>query len=570
MTQELTIALGQSSLLGKRAENEDFYGCVTPDGETLAAKGIAMAVADGVGGGAGGRQAAEVSVKSFLTDYYSTPDTWSVSKCLEQVLKQVNTWIYTEGSRNPECSGMATTFSALVLKGRRFDLAHAGDSRIYLLRDGRIVQLTQDHTWDHPDKRQMLYRAIGLDAHLCLDHRCDSLCEHDVFLLCSDGLHGVLDDKQILNIVAHEHDMQAAAEQLTHAALQAGGNDNITAQLVRIEHLPDERYGDLHTEISGLPFAEEVREGKVLDDFHLIKCVHHGHMAFIYKAEDKRSGEMVALKFPNLRYIDDASFMDRFLREEWVSKRIRSEYVLGALPIEPGRRTRLYYAMPFFGGETLRQRLQRKSYIGVNEVVDIGIQVCKGLFALHRHGIIHRDIKPENILVTKDGAAKIIDLGVSLVASQGSPGDEGGGYTAPGTPPYMAPEMFRGEPGDERTDIYALGATLYELLTRKYPYGDIEPFSRPRFTRWVPPSRYNPEIPGWLEAVLQKATEADPERRYEVVSGMQFHLERPEQARTAPINRALLERDPAAAWKIATFLFGLLAGIELILLAGGS
>ncbi len=568
MAKELTISLGQSSLQGKRATNEDFYGCVTPEGEALSSKGIAMVVADGVGGGHGGREAAEISVKSFLTDYYSTPDTWSMHKCLDQVIQHVNRWVRAEASRKSELSGMATTFSGLVLKGQRYFIAHIGDSRIYLLRNDVLTQLTRDHVWHHPDMKQVLSRAIGLEDHVRIDNGTNILRKGDRFILCSDGLHGAIQEEHIRDIVLAESDMQAAAEQLTHAALDAGGTDNISVQVARVEDMPDERFADLQSEVTTLPFAEDVREGKVLDGYLLVKCVHNGHMASIFKAEDQRTGEIVTLKFPNLRYADDTSFMDRFLREEWVSKRIQSEYVLGAVPIEPGRRTRLYYVMPFFGGETLRQRLKRKSYISVDEVVDIGIQICRGLYALHRRDIIHRDIKPENILITKAGRVKIIDLGVSLVASHTQFPDEGGHYSAPGTPSYMAPEMFAGEMGDERTDIYALGVTLYELLTRKYPYGEIEPFSTPRFTRWTPASRYNPEVPGWLDAVLQKATEAAPERRYEAATGLRFHLERPDQAGTVPINRALLERDPSAAWKIAAFLLGLLAAIELILLAG--
>ena len=139
--------------------------------------------------------------------------------------------------------------------------------------------------------------------------------------------------------------------------------------------------------------------------------------------------------------------------------------------------------------------------------------------------------------------------------------------SVPGTPSYMAPEMFRGAQADERTEVYSLGATLYELLTRKLPYGEIEPFSQPRFQRWTPPSRYNPDIPLWLETIVQKATEADPARRFQALSEMQFHLERRERAQQ---EEKSIRSDPGAnksplVWKLLACGFAALALIEFLI-----
>ncbi len=564
--KKLKVALGVHSSQGRRQGNEDFYGCVTPEGDALQSKGVAVVVADGVGIGHGGRAAAEKSVKNFLADYYSTPDTWSIQKCVEQILTQLNQSIYQPEKAEQSRGGAATTFSALIIKGHRYFVSHVGDSRIYLIRNKQIKLLTQDHVWDHPEMRNVVSRAIGLDSHIHADFFQDELKIGDIFVLCTDGLNKCLPDEKLLSIALGEIDPQTAADQLVHAAFSFGSQDNITTQVVHIESLPEHQEADLQSEASDLPFATTVLPGQILDDFRILRTVHEGYMASIYQAEDTRTGESVALKFPHPRFRDDKVFIDRFLREEWVGKRIYSEYVIPVLPITSGRRSCLYYAMPFYQGETLRQRIKRGHYFSADEVVQIGLQICKGLHVLHSKDIVHRDIKPDNIFIDRNGKVKIMDLGIIQVDGLQPITGEGLAFSAPGTPSYMAPEVFRGDRTSVQSDIYALGVTLYELLTRKYPYGEIEPFSSPRFIRWIPPSRFRPETPFWLEAALQKATEADPKKRYESVSELQFHLEKQEEVVHAPVFRPLLERNPLLVWKLLAGLTTLAASIELWLL----
>ena len=159
----LQARIGHASLTGPRPRNEDFCGAVTPDGAELDTKGILAVVADGVGGHANGREASEYTVRGLLSDYYATPDTWAVNKALDTVLNALNRWLVSQASRTREAAGMATTLSAIVVRGRRFYTAHVGDSRIYRLRDGRFEQLTTDHLWEHPELKNVLSRAIGLD-----------------------------------------------------------------------------------------------------------------------------------------------------------------------------------------------------------------------------------------------------------------------------------------------------------------------------------------------------------------------------------------------------------------------
>jgi protein phosphatase len=559
---KLAISLGQHSLTGHRKRNEDFYGCITPEGEPLFHKGIAVVLADGVGGEKGGREASEYAVKSFLFDYYSTPDSWSVQRSVDQVISSINRWIYHEGRRLPEMRHMATTFSVMILKGTRYYIAHVGDSRIYCLRDGELRQMTADHRWEGRDFSHVLTRGIGLDIHLHLDFVSEELRKEDLFVFFSDGVTDWVSDDQIRTVLAEEDDLQRACERLTAQALAQGSQDNITCQIVRILSLPSETCDEIEERGGELPFPKKVRAGMFIDDYEIMERIHKGRMAVLHKARDPQSGRIVAMKFPNPLYEDDKDYVDRFLREEWAGKRLQSSAIVKVIPQTHYRRSCLYYVMEYHDGETIRQRLDRTGPLSVSEAVDLAAQICNGLSEMHRLEIIHRDIKPENILITQDHSVKILDLGVIRIEGlrQITGGEEE--LIAPGTPNYMAPELFKGDRGGPQADVYAVGVTLYEMLTGRWPYGEIEPFTTPAFKDWTPPSRFNPEIPAWLEVVLARALERDPKNRYEVVTALLYDLQHPEKVSLFGMRDALIDRDPALFWKIG---FLTMSGMALTL-----
>ena len=558
----IAVSLGQASLAAGPGPNQDYLGCATPEGDSLRDKGMAFAVADGVGRGKGGRLAAEVAVRAFLSDYYSSPDTWAPQKIFEHVLENVNVAARSAGKG-------AAAFAGLVLRGRRYFTVHAGDARVYRFRPspsgGTWTCLTTDHVWQHPDMRNVVSRAVGLDEHLHADISQGELGAGDVFLLCTDGFYKTIEPATLFSEPRAE-DLQTVAEVL---ARRAKGHDDVTLQLVRIDGLPDAASGDARQDAEGLPFAKNLREGATLDDFYLQRRVHRGLQSEVYQAEDLRNRRQVAIKFPlppSQGAESSAEAADRFLREEWLGRRVKSPHILPVLPLETGRRSCLYYVSPWEPGETLQQRLRRSGPLSVAETVEMGIQLCRGLEALHRLQVLHRDIKPDNVLLCADGRVLLLDLGVARAGAFSS-SESFGSESSPGTPSYMAPEMFQGAGADERTETYALGATLYEALTRKLPYGPIEPFSQPRFQRWAPPSRYNLEVPHWLETVLQRAAEPDPARRFQVLSEMQYCLERREAVAEAQAGDGSAARPGRRVpWKLVALGFAAIAVIECILL----
>ncbi|TAJ80203.1 MAG: bifunctional protein-serine/threonine kinase/phosphatase [Gallionellaceae bacterium] len=557
----LKISIGQASETGVRERNEDFCGAVTPPDEQLATKGALLAVADGVGGNAGGREAAEMTVRGVLSDYYATPETWETSAALDKVLTALNRWVQSHASRHRDMAGMATTLSLLVLRGKRYTLAHVGDSRIYRLRGGEMQQLTTDHVWDRPDMRHVLKRAVGLDQQLQVDYAEGELQAGDKFALMSDGVWERLGQLGIHETLQLYHSPQLAADNLVKRALAQGSQDNATALVVHIEQVGEDNLADLMAEAKFLRLPPRLRPGAQLDDFEVLELLHESRASLLYKVKNLSNGQACVLKTLQPLLADDTESCNGLLNEEWLGKRVVSHYFPQVLPVPSERRSCLYYVMNWHAGATLQQKLDVGQHFSAADVGGIGLHLAKGLGALHRLNIIHRDIKPANLHQGDDGKLRILDLGVAL-----SPGTNGAQTVGnPGTPSYMAPELFSGAAASAQCDLYAAGVTLYHLLTRHYPYGEIEPFQHPRFGNPVPPTRYRPDIPQWLENIILKAVASDLSVRFETAEEMVLALEIGERKPILPPPRIPLAGDPLSMWRWIA-IFSLLANVLLCLL----
>ncbi|MFN7088026.1 MAG: protein kinase domain-containing protein [Burkholderiales bacterium] len=546
----LNLAFGYATAAGPRPGNEDFGGYVEPaDPQLVATKGMLAAVADGVSGGAHGREAAETAVRNLLADYYATPDTWEAAHALGTVLAAINRWLAGQVASRSEPGGMATTLTALVLRGRRYHYAHVGDTRLYRLRGESLELLTTDHVWETPGMSHVLKRALGLDTHVLPDFGEGDLAPGDMFLIVSDGVWEPLGQIEQHRLLKLHDDPQRAAEALVEVALAEGGQDNATALVVRVLETgaDDAPLADA----ADLPLPGRLAAGARLDDFVIEAELHSGCDSLLYQARHVHTGQRWVLKTLRPILAGDAQAAARLLAEEWFLKRVHSHYFPDVLPL-PGRNF-LYFAMRHFEGASLQARLDAGQHFSPAETVTLAIRILKGLAALHRLDIVHRDLKPANLHLDSEGKLRILDLGVARCPHI----DVRDADAQPGTPSFMAPELFAGAEANMQSDLYALGATLYHLLTRKYPYGEIEPFQRPKFGEPVPPTRYRPDLPPWLENVLLKAVARDPAERFETAEEMRLALERGEANPLARRRPPLIERSPAGAWP-------LVAGLSLV------
>lgn len=568
----MQLAFGYASETGPRPRNEDFGGFVTPEPAMAAVKGYLAALADGVSGGSHGREAAESTVRNLLADYYATPETWEVAHALDTVIQSLNRWLSGQVASRREggnCGGMACTLSALVLRGNRWMLAHVGDTRIYRLRGESLQQLTQDHTWEQPGMEHVLKRAVGLDTHLRVDFAEGDLAAGDVFLIVCDGVWQPLGQVELHRLLQLYDDPQDCARNLVAEALRQAGGDNASALVVKVAALGESVEQTEFLNRRHLPLSGRLSPGSKLDGYVIDEVLHDSRETLLYRAHAAESGQACVLKTLQPRLEGDAELADRLLMEEWLGKRVQSHYFPQILPAsQTSERNFLYFAMSWHAGQSLQARLDRGRHFSVQETVSLGIRLLKGLGALHRLDVAHRDIKLANLHLGEDGKLRILDLGVAWCPA--CPQDQTPG--APGTPSYMAPELFNSsvEQDRKRADLYAAGVSLYHLLTRKYPYGEIEAFQHPRFGDPVPPMRYRPDIPGWLENTLLKACARLPEERFETAEEFLIALERGEASRlTRPRPTPLAARDPLLFWQsvaLVAVVFNLL--LIFLLVAG--
>ena len=551
----LNFEVGQSSLIGPRTRNEDYVGVVTPEGEQLSIKGALFAVADGVSGNAGGGEASEMTMRTVTSDYYATPDTWEPLNALDKVLTAANRWLIAQANANRDMVGMATTLSLLVLRGQRYYAAHVGDTRIYLLRDGQLRQITTDHVWSKPEMRHVLKRAVGLDTHLEVDFYDGALKVGDVFALMSDGVWDVLGEQNIHKALGLYNSPQMICDHLTKTAIEKGSTDNSTAVVVRITEIGEDTQSELLAGGKHLTVPDKLNVGEIIDDFEIIDILHESRASLLYKVRHTTSKQLFVLKTLQPLLANDLDSCNGLLNEEWLAKRVVSQYVPQVFPVSVENRSKLYYIMSWHEGATLQQRLNGGHHFTVAGIAKLGIDMMRGIAALHRLNIIHRDIKPDNLHQASDQRLRVLDLGVALNANFGTTLGATEVTQNPGTPSYMAPELFEGELATTQSDLYAAGVTLYYLLTRKYPYGEIEPFQHPKFGEPISPTRYRPDIPYWLENIILKAITRDVKLRFETAEEMLLALERGElKPILAPARTPLIARARLVKWQwIAMF-----------------
>lgn len=560
----LRVTLGQHSIRGRKAENQDFFGACIPDGRELALKGVAAAIADGISSSDVGRIAAESAVRSFLTDYYSTPESLSVRTSGYCVVAAANGWLHAQTARNrlsyDSNRGYVCTFSALVIKARKAHLFHVGDSRIWCLRGESCEQLTNDHRLVLSPEESYLTRALGLSPTVEIEYRELDVRAGDVFLLSTDGLHEHVDSREIASAVrAHEGSLDAAAAQLAEAAFANGSTDNITLQIVRVDAVGPSDASAIHDRGDGLLPPPLPRIGSELDGYRILREIHASHRSHIYLATDIATGTPVAVKVPSLDQRADPAYLQRFAMEDWIARRVQSPHVLAAAAADRDR-SFLYTVTEYFDGQTLRQWMLDNPNRSLETVRSIVEQIAKGLQAFHRREMLHQDLRPENVMIDAHGTIKIIDFGSVRVAGVVEAAPDAFGEEILGTVQYAAPEYFLGMIGTERSDQFSLGVIAYELITGRLPYGTQVPRARTAKAQsrlqYVPAKAATYTVPDWIDGALRRAVDADPRRRYEALSEFTMDLRRPNSAYVREFV-PLAERNPVRFWQAVSLVLSI-------------
>jgi serine/threonine protein phosphatase PrpC len=568
----LAVSLGQYSSAGIKSENQDFHGALQPEGADLAAKGIAIAIADGISTSRLGAAAAETAVKSFLTDYFCTSAAWSVQTSAERVIAATNAWMHAQNAAAGRASdetreaGLICTFSALVLKSRSAHIFHVGDARVARIANGAIEPLTEPHRVSLGGGETCLARALGMNRHLEIDYRCVPVQPGDVFILTTDGVHDWIPDAAVRRIVAEAAALDAAAQALCEAALGAGSADNLTAQILRVDNVPA---GELYELVDAgvLPPAPLLAAGQSFEGYTVLRQLHASARSHVYLARDEAEGGKVALKVPSTEHALDPRRLAEMQLEEWVMRRLRHQNLLRAAPQRQARR-HVFCATEHIEGQSLAEWMADQAQPDLARVRDVVRQIASGLLALHRREMVHRDLRPHNVLMDADGTVKIIDFGSVSVAGLNEivPPVEGEAAYA-GTLQYSAPELYRGLPATPASDLYSLGVIAYQLLTGALPYGAKLPsataMSGARAPRYLPARSLNPEVPQWMDAALAKAVAIDPARRYAELSEFTYDLSHPNGTLASPEPVPLLARGTAGFWRTVSLVLALALTVSI-------
>jgi serine/threonine protein phosphatase PrpC len=572
MPHGLRLSIGQHSDKGAKETNQDFHGAVIPNEPALGLKGIAVALADGISSSDVSRIAAESAVKSFLTDYYCTSDSWSTKTSATRVIAATNSWLHAQTRRSrhgydPD-KGYVCTFAVLVAKSRTAHLFHIGDSRIYRKVGGSLEQLTDDHRVVLSSEETYLGRALGVNPQVEIDYRTIELETGDVFVLATDGVYEHVEPRAIARSIEDgRDDLDVAAARIVRQAFDQGSKDNLTVQIVRVDALPDGEATEVLAESTGLPLPPLLEPRQDFDGYRIVRPIHASSRSHIYLAVDSEDESLVALKIPSLDLRGDPAYLRRFMMEEWVARRLDNVHVLRPRG-QSRKRNYLYLVTEHVDGTTLAQWMTDNPRADLDTVRGLVEQVARGLQAFHRKEMLHQDLRPENVMIDRTGTAKIIDFGSTRVSgiAEAVPAAEADAVL--GTYQYTAPEYFLGEGGTTRSDIFSLGVIAYQMITGQLPYGAQMAQARTRAQQRKVAYRSMLDdklaVPAWVDGALHKAVHPDPLKRYGELSEFLYDLRHPNEELVDTHRRPLIERNPLLFWK---GLSALLAAIVVLLLA---
>jgi serine/threonine-protein kinase len=542
---ELTCA--QLSITGPvRPKNEDCIGFWQPETpELVRAVGRAAIIADGVGGIGRGEVASQLAVQTALETFKATRQETESADLLRTIFNQANKLVFDASTRERGEGRMATTLTISIFRNDEVTIGHVGDSRVYLLHAGMLRRLTTDHSYVAlqvklglvkerdamaSPMRSMITRSVGQDLICGYDVFRHPLEKGDVLIQCTDGLYSVVPDDEICEIGGHLAP-QEAVEQLMAQAEKRHTQDNVSVQVVRIneiEHRHFYRGAPYYVKDNQQAVSNEIQPGQVLDGrFEITDLINSSGMGSIFKANDLKTGLTVAIKAPLMQFESDPSSFSRFQREEEIGASLSHPYILKIFAIPPEEKSRPYIVMEYLQGQTLASLLREVHPLPEPDAVRIASRVCEALDVMHHHQIVHRDLKPQNIMICLNGSIRIMDFGIakSLKARRLT---FVGFSPSMGTPDYMAPEQVKGKRGDERTDIYALGAILYEMCAGQTPYEGESPYAvmNARLTGDpVAPRKINPKLTQAAEEIILHALERDPANRYQSAAEMKAELD---------------------------------------------
>lgn len=565
MSLPLSVSIGSATDKGVKPINQDFIGSFTPKEPLLSTKGVVIAIADGISSSKVSQVASETAVCSFLSDYYCTTDAWSVKNSGQKVLKSINSWLYAQSLNGPDRfnkdKGYVCTFSALILKSNTAHIFHSGDSRIYQLSDDKLEQLTEDHRRIVSEDVSYLTRALGIEETLPIDYIALPIEKGGVFVLATDGVFEFVEGHVIANIIETTSTLDEAATRVIAEAMTAGSDDNLSVQLVRIDHVPDYQLDEVH-QLTQLPLPPKLTPRMNFDGYQIIRELYISSRSHVFLARDIESNQTVVIKTPSTEMRNDSQYLEDFMLEQWIAKRVNNPHVAKAIEVNR-KQNYLYLVSEYIEGISLNQWMIDNPKPSLESVRHIIEQVVKGVQAFHRQEMIHQDLRPNNIMIDNSGTVKIIDFGSTYIAGVSDNHHE---QVLRGTMLYSAPEYFLGQWGTQRSDIFSIAIITYQMLSGKFPYkADIalsKSLSAQRKLSYQSIINADSELPLWIDDTLERALQVEPKNRYSLLSEFIYDMRKPNKQFLAKSRAPLIERNPVLFWQGVSFiLFCIVLGL---------
>lgn len=568
-----------------RPINEDWIDFwEPPDPLAREKQGSVALLADGVGGYDHGEVASRLAVEEALKVFQTAPPETAPYEVLRRMFATACTRVHDEGRVKNKGRPMATTLVASIFRSRTAFIANVGDSRAYLIRQKKIRRLTTDHVATAlpvklglmlerqamaSPQRSELTRSLGADPFCQPDFATQELRHGDFILHCTDGLHAFVLDAELCEIISRHHPYDACRE-LAALAEKRGGDDNISLQILEVRdwervatNAPPGSAPKSAATTATRAGTGELAPGMLLDNrFELTDLIARSNMASIFKADDRKTGGSVALKVPLMALESDVAGYERFQREEEIGSQLNHPAILKVIKVDEPK-SRPYLVMEFLDGETLAQVLNKRKPLPESEAASYASRICDALDYLHTNGISHRDLKPQNIMVCRDGSIRLFDFGIARVEKARRLTFVGLSPTM-GTPDYMSPEQVKGKRGDHRSDIYSLGAMLYEMATGSTPFEGESPYviMNARVTGDpVAPRKLNPGLTPAIEEIILHALERDPKLRYQTARAMKQELDNYELVQLTERHLHLRAPQP---WKSGRRLLPIILGIVVL------
>ncbi|WP_261875596.1 bifunctional protein-serine/threonine kinase/phosphatase [Vibrio rarus] len=548
------VSFGGASWQGMRDENQDAFLVKVPQQRyEREHKGVVACIADGVSCSNHSQKASHTAVMQFVSDYYSTPDSWSIQHCASKILTSMNNWLFTEGLKQSlKHNGLVTTFSAVICKSNTAHLFHVGDTRIYRVRGGKVKLLTRDHQRVNFGQNPHLIRALGMDSRLDVDYQSFELQVSDRFILTSDGVHDTIAQNDLYSMFTSQVSKEPLADSISQMAIDQGSTDNVTCLILDVEQLPSHSLLEHQAQLLSRTVPPALKVGNKIDQYRVTKVLYAGPRSYVYQVVDEH-GVSKVLKAPSLTYSEDIEHLNQLANEYWVGRQLNSERVMKVYPVADDTRF-VYQLCEFIDGITLRQWMFDNPNPSINKVRTIIEGIIKGVRVLQRADMVHGDLKPENILITESEEVKLIDFGAVKALGLEEIVTSNQSCEPLGAVNYIAPESIDTGEASTLSDLFSVAVIGYEMLCGELPYKPIsaQVAQSTRHHKWHyrPLQQFRGDMPAWLDLVFRKATQTNPSVRYQALGDFLLDLATPnpqlvKKAKQSP----LLKRDPVLFWK---------------------